>query len=94
MRVEVLRSFVDKETKEVVHKGTIIENMTEERFNEIMEATAYVKKIDDKEEVKTPKKRNLSEMTVKELREIAKEKEIPDYHDMNKEELLNALSGR
>lgn len=92
MRVKVLRSFIDKETKEVVNKGTIINDMTEERFNEIMKATAYIEKLDDVEEVKPPEKRDLSKMTVKELQEIAKEKEVPNYHEMNKEELLSVLS--
>ena len=45
MRVEVLRSFIDKQTKEVVKKGTIIEDMSEERFAEITESTGYIKKI-------------------------------------------------
>ena len=47
MRVEVLRSFIDKQTKEVVKKGTIIEDMSEERFAEITESTGYIKKIED-----------------------------------------------
>ena len=92
MRVKVLRSFIDKETKEVVNKGTVIEDMTEERFNEIMKATAYIEKLDDEEEMKPPEKRNLSKMTAKELQEIAKEKEIPSYQNMNKEELLSVLN--
>lgn len=36
---------------------------------------------------------NYKEYTVKELKEIAKEKEIEGYYDMKKDELINALKG-
>lgn len=36
---------------------------------------------------------NLEDMTVKELRELAKEKNIDAYYNMKKEELIEALKG-
>lgn len=46
MKVKVLRSYIDKETKEVVKKGTVIADMSEERFEEITKATGYLEKMD------------------------------------------------
>ncbi|WP_286169642.1 Rho termination factor N-terminal domain-containing protein [Halocella sp. SP3-1] len=34
---------------------------------------------------------NLDDMTVKELRELAKDKDIEGYYDMKKDELITAL---
>lgn len=90
MKVEVLRSFIDKQTKEVVKKGTIIEDMSEERFAEITEATGYLKKIEDADDENA--KSALEKMTVAELKNLAKEKEVADYSKMNREELITALS--
>lgn len=47
MKVRVLREFIDKETKEVRKKGTVMD-MSEERYREIMESTAYIEKVEEK----------------------------------------------
>lgn len=47
-----------------------------------------------KKEKKEPKKEiNYNDMTVKELKAIAKEREIESYYDMKKDELIESLKG-
>lgn len=99
MKVEVLRTYIDRNTKEVVKKGTIIEDMPEERYDEIVNATGYLRKMEEtsdstaeKQNLKTTVEANLEEMTVTELKELAKQKEIPNYSKMSKEELIAVLN--
>ncbi len=54
----------------------------------------YHEKRNKKREIQEVKKEiNLEDCTVKELREMAKEKNIEGYSKMKKEELINALRG-
>ena len=99
MKVEVLRTYIDRNTKEVVKKGTIIEDMPEERYDEIVNATGYLRKMEEtsdstaeKQNLKTTREANLEEMTVTELKELAKQKEIHNYSKMSKEELIAVLN--
>lgn len=109
MKVRVLKSYIDKETKRVVKKGTVIDDMSEERFDEITRATGYLQKLEDTEhqersieQVDEEETQNesvasaeegkvLNEMSVAQLKELAKEKGVPEYYKLKKEELVAVL---
>ena len=65
------------------NKEEVVENKVKKEVQE--------PKIEKKEEVKEPKRSDLKEMTVVELKAIAKEKGIEGYSKMKKDELLKKL---
>lgn len=67
----------------ITRNGTVLE-VTEKAFNVVYKHRGY-KKYEEES--------SLEDLTVKELREKAKEQNIEGYYDMKKEELIQAMGG-
>lgn len=84
MKVRVINKFRDAESKEVRKPGDVFE-CSEQRYEQISATGAYVEKLPDNSVG------DIARLSVKELKELAKERKIENYSTMSKEELVNAL---
>lgn len=84
MKVKVIRTFTDKYTKENYKKNAVID-LTKERFEEV-NSTSFGLLVEKIEQAKA-----LSDLTVKELKEKAKDEGLENYSDLKKDELIALL---
>ena len=98
MKVKILKKFIDKKTKEIRHKGDIVE-YSEERFQEIYNADRnLVEKFNEEKEEATDTEdvmcdiAQLKKKTKEELLELATQQGIEVNESMKKDELIAALS--
>lgn len=85
MKIKILKSFVDKYTKEKYEVGQIVE-LTEERYAEIKRTASFNIQFEEVEE------KDLDKMTKEELVEYAKEeKEVELEMEMTKKEMLKKI---
>lgn len=85
MKAEVLKKFKDKHTKKIHHVGDVIE-VTQERFDEILETDSFVKKMDDEEEI--PEEKEL-EKAEEETEKTEEEAIAPAQNEETKEDEKN-----
>ena len=90
------KRFEKKPYKKPFHKENKEENSNVKEEKKVKESAKEEGKQDKKVEVKEVKEEkaaetDLSKMTVSQLRELAKEKDIKGYSTMKKAELLDAL---
>ena len=88
MRVKVLKKFRDARTKEVRNIGSVFE-CSKERYEEIVAAGEYVENIPDGESELVC---DIAQMTLEDLKKMAKEKKVKNYSSMSKEQLIKELS--
>lgn len=92
MKAVVVKKFRDKNTKKVVPKGTVIEKISKERFDEINKAGAYLQVIEEEENQEAVEETaDFSKMKVAELRKTAADRGIDGADEMKKEELVKLL---
>ena len=101
MKVKVIKKFRDITTKEIRKVGEEFE-CTAERYDQIKNAGEYVEPVDGEPENGEPENGehntgsgtvcDIAQMSIDELKSVAKEKKIKNYSRMTKEELVDALS--
>lgn len=88
MRVKVLKKFRDVKTKEVRNVGSMFE-CSKERYEELVAAGEYVENVPDEESESVC---DIAQMTLEDLKKMAKEKKVKNYSSMSKEQLIKELS--
>lgn len=91
IKLNVLKQFHDKETDELYKIGSVIE-VTEKRAREILASKLKVAELAEGEELddEVGSDKPLEEMNLKQLKKLAKEKNIT-VDGTTKEDYLNAL---
>ncbi|HDC9085182.1 TPA: Rho termination factor N-terminal domain-containing protein [Staphylococcus aureus] len=104
---KVVEYFEDaQDNRHPYHEGDIYPRdgleVSEERFTELSTTNnrrnlIAIKLVEDKQleqsEASADEQKSLSDMKVAELKELAKKREIKDYSDMKKDELIKAIEG-
>ena len=93
---EIMERAVESVKKREDHRKEQVERKNNKNFKKDVKREEKTEEVKEekqpvKEEVKEEKAEDLTEKTVAELRELAKEKEIKGYSTMKKAELLEAL---
>lgn len=87
MKVRVINTFIDRETRKLHGTGSVIE-VTDLRFHEIMAAGDFVEALDDIKPVDKP----LEELTLAELKEYAKQRNVKLGNARTKDSIIEAIT--